>query len=49
MFFFIDRIDLQSIERIRKRKVDDEDELLFFIIPALYVHLSNKRLQCQVN
>jgi hypothetical protein len=42
MFFFIDRMDLQSIERIRKRKADDEDELLFFIIPALYVHLSNK-------
>lgn len=35
-------MDLQSIERIRKRKADDEDELLFFIIPALYVHLSNK-------
>jgi hypothetical protein len=33
-------MDPQIIQRIRKRKADDEDELMFFIIPALYVHLS---------
>jgi hypothetical protein len=33
-------MDPQIIECIRKRKADDEDELMFFIIPALYVHLS---------
>ena len=33
-------MDVQSIERVRKRKADDEDELMFFIFPALYVHLS---------
>ena len=33
-------MDLQRIERVRKRKADDEDELMFFIFPALYVHLS---------
>jgi hypothetical protein len=33
-------MDPQIIHRIRKRKADDEDELMFFIIPALYVHLS---------
>jgi hypothetical protein len=40
MFCFIGRMDPQIIQRIRKRKADDEDELMFFIIPALYVHLS---------
>uniref|UniRef100_A0ACD5XFZ7 Uncharacterized protein n=1 Tax=Avena sativa TaxID=4498 RepID=A0ACD5XFZ7_AVESA len=40
VFCFIGRMDPQSIQRIKKRKARDEDELMFFVFPALYVHLS---------
>ena len=37
----------RSLERIRKRKADDDEEMMFFILPALYLHLTrtekNKR------
>lgn len=40
-------MDPRRLERIRKRKADDDDEMLFFILPALYLHLTqtekNKR------
>jgi hypothetical protein len=33
----------QSLEIVRKRKADDDDEMIFFIFPALYFHLLGSR------
>jgi hypothetical protein len=33
-------MDQRSLERIRKRKRDDDDELFFFILPSLYLYLT---------
>jgi hypothetical protein len=33
----------QSLEIVRKRKADDDDEMVFFIFPALYFHLLGSR------
>uniref|UniRef100_A0ACD5Y4M9 Uncharacterized protein n=1 Tax=Avena sativa TaxID=4498 RepID=A0ACD5Y4M9_AVESA len=33
----------RSLESIRKRKTEDDDEMVFFIFPALYSHLMDSR------
>jgi hypothetical protein len=33
----------RSLELIRKRKAEDDDEMMFFIFPALYFHLLGSR------
>ena len=41
VLYFSSAMNERSLQRARKRKADDEEELLFFILPALYFHLTH--------
>lgn len=38
-------MDPEKVERIKKRNPDEEDEFIFLIFPALYLHLLNSKVQ----
>lgn len=38
------RMDPKKVERIKKRKADEEDEFIFLIFLALYLHLLNSKV-----
>ena len=44
MLSFSPKMDPRSLVRIRKRKADDDDEMMFFILPALYLHLTQGKI-----